>query len=108
MLVQSNLALVASTNERKITLYDLFDRYLKSVSKASADNIKYYINDFKELIEDKDLVDVTVDDIQFYIDYKKSLKLKDTTIYRYYRVLVTIFNYAVSHEYIDKNPCSRC
>ncbi len=108
MLASSNLVQVASTYERKITLYDLFDEYLKSLNKSSADNIKYYIRDFKNIIENKQIEDVSVNDIQLYLNYKKNMNLKSTTIFRYYRMLKTIFNYAISHNYIDKNPCVRC
>lgn len=96
----------ASTNKREIKLYELFDEYLQTLSSSSYTTIKYYIEDFKKFIFNKNVFDVTVNDIQKYINYKKALNLKDTTIYRYYRLLKTIFNYAISHEYIDKNPCA--
>lgn len=107
MLNNTNLALVASTSKREIDLYTLLDEYLITVSKESAKSISYYIGDFKKFLENKYISNVTVNDIQRYINYKSSLNLKDTTIYRYYRMLKTIFNYAVSHEYIEKNPCVR-
>lgn len=107
-MLESNSLAYASTNERQITLYELFDRYLESLNKTSADSIKYYINDFKNYMKNDYLINITVDNIQDLINYKRCMLLKDTTIYRYYRMLKTIFNYAVSHDYIDKNPCERC
>lgn len=107
MLVQTNLA-YASTNEREtIYLYDLFDRYLKSISENSANTLRFYINDFKKFINNKDISTITVDDIQLIINSKKAQNLKDSTLYRYYQILQTVFNYAILHEYIDKNPCKR-
>ncbi len=104
MFQSSNLA-YASTNKREIKLYELFDEYLMTLSSSSYATIKYYIEDFKKFICNKNVSEVTVNDIQKYINYKKALNLKDTTIYRYYRFIKTIFNYAISHEYIEKNPC---
>lgn len=99
-----SLAHVANTNIRQyITLYALFDEYLESISEKSRDTISYYLNDFKKVVEDKDILAVTVNDIQKYINYKKSQNLKDSTLFRYYRMLITVFNYALSHEYIEKN-----
>ncbi len=99
-----SLAHVANTNIRQyITLYALFDEYLESVSENSRDTISYYLNDFKKVVEDKNILAVTVNDIQKYINYKKSQNLKDSTLFRYYRMLITVFNYALSHEYIEKN-----
>ncbi|MCI8519739.1 MAG: hypothetical protein HFJ51_06900, partial [Clostridia bacterium] len=74
-------------------------------NKTSADNIKYYINDFKKFMKNGYLTNITVDDIQNFINYKRCMLLKDTTVYRYYRMLKTIFNYAISHKYIVENPC---
>lgn len=105
MFQNSNLA-YASTNKREIKLYELFDEYLQTLSSSSYTTIKYYIKDFKKFICNKNVSEVTVNDIQRYINYKKALNLKDTTIYRYYRFIKTIFNYAISHEYIEKNPCT--
>lgn len=105
MLQSNNLVLFASTNERQILLYELFDKYLKTLSSSSYNTIKYYIEDFKKHMGNKYILDITVDDIQYYINYKKDLNLKDSTIYRYYRMLKTIFNYAISHKYLKENPC---
>lgn len=91
-----------------ILLYDLFNEYLNSISKSSSECIKYYIKDFKNFfIQNKHISCITVNDIQKYINYKRSFNLKDTTLYRYYRMIKTIFNYAISHEYLEKNPCIR-
>lgn len=106
MSALTSLAL-ASTCKREITLYELIDDYLSSLSKASYNTLKYYTNDFKHIISNKKLIDVNINDIQRFINYKRSMNLKETTIYRYYRMLQTIFNYAVSHKYINKNPCAR-
>lgn len=91
--------------EKKITLYNLFDEYLSTLRQNTATTYQFYINDFKCFIEDKELQDVNVNDIQKYINYKVKSKLKDVTVYRYYSMLKTIFNYAISHEYLQKNPC---
>lgn len=107
MLENTNLALIASTNKRKITLNDLFDEYLETLSGSSRASIYYYVRDFKNFINVEYIVDVTIDDVQKYINYKKAMNLKDSTIFRYYENLKTIFNYAISHEYIDSNPCAR-
>lgn len=104
MIANTSLTLV-STNEREILLYDLFNEYLNSISINSRETISYYIKDFKKFICNKSISEVNVNDIQKYINYKRSINLKDTSIYRYYRMLKTIFNYAISHEYIEKNPC---
>lgn len=104
MLVLSKLTDV-STNERKIKLYELFDEYLETLSSSSYTTINYYIQDFKKYISNKNVSRINVNDIQKYINSKKSANLKETTVYRYYRLLKTIFNYAISHEYIEKNPC---
>lgn len=99
-----SLAHVANTNIRQyITLYALFDEYLESISEESRNAVSYYLNDFKKVVEDKNILAVTVNDIQKYINYKKSQNLKDSTLFRYYRILITVFNYALSHEYIEKN-----
>ncbi len=105
MLASNNLALVASTNERQITLYELFDEYLDTLTSNSVKQFRYYINDFKKYFEDIYIDEITVNDVQKYINSKISMNLRDTTVYRYYRMLKTIFNYAVSHSYIDKNVC---
>lgn len=91
--------------EKKITLYNLFDEYLSTLRQNTATTYQFYINDFKCFVEDKELQDVNVNDIQKYINYKVKSKLKDVTVYRYYSILKTIFNYAISHEYLQKNPC---
>ena len=101
----SSLALINDTYERKMTLYDLFDKYLSSLRKSTATNYQCYINDFKSFFKNKDLYDVNVNDIQEFVDYKVSLELKEVTVYRYYSILKTIFNYAISHEYLQTNPC---
>lgn len=108
MLENTNLALVASTSKRKITLHDLFDKYLKTLSASSRSTIRYYTRDFENFTKVEYAADITIDDIQEYIDYKKDMNLEDSTIFRYYENLTTIFNYAISHEYITKNPCKRC
>ncbi len=90
---------------KQIRLYDLFDEYLLSISIDSSKCLKYYIRDFEKYFENKYIDEFNVNDIQRFINNKISHNLKDTTIYRYYRMLKTIFNYAVSHEYISKNPC---
>jgi len=105
MLTRSTLAFTASTNERKIKLLNLCNEYLESVSSSSATTIDYYLKDFLKFVSNKYVTDITVDDIQKYINYKKSNNLKDTTIYRCYRILKTLFNYAVSHEYLSANVC---
>jgi len=101
----SSLALATNTYERQMMLYDLFDEYLKSLKEESSKTYQTYINDFKNFFENKDLYEVNVNDIQKYINYKVKSKLKDVTVYRYYSILKTIFNYAISHEYLQKNPC---
>lgn len=108
MISTSNLALVASTNEREITLHDLCDMYLQILSKSSLKSIKYYLQDFENFISNKYISDITVNDIQSYVNFKKAINIKNTSIYRYFSSLKTLFNYAISHEYIDKNPCKRC
>lgn len=105
MLSSNNLALVASTNERQISLYDLFDEYLNCLKENSKRTIKYYIEDFKRTVSNKLLSQVDVNDIQKYINTKVAQNLKDSSIYRYYRMLRTVFNYAISHNYIKENPC---
>lgn len=107
MLTSNNLALVASTNEREITLHDLCDKYLQTLSKASINSVKYYLQDFENFISNKNISSITIDDIQSYVDYKKAICLEDSSIYRYSSALKTLFNYAVSHKYIDENPCTR-
>lgn len=105
MIESNNLVLDTSTNERQILLYELFDEYLRTLSNSSHSSIRYYIEDFKRHVENKYVLYVTIDDIQNYINYKKDLNLKDSTVYRYYRMLKTIFNYAISHKYLKENPC---
>lgn len=101
----SSLALATNTYERQMMLYDLFDEYLKSLKEESSKTYQTYINDFKNFFENKDLYEVNVNDIQKFVNYKVKLKLEDVTVYRYYSILKTIFNYAISHEYLQKNPC---
>lgn len=107
MAENTNLAL-ASTNKRQKMLYEIFDEYLNSLTKISYRTIYYYVRDFKNIVEDKYIADVNVNDIQKYINYKYDTQLKDTTIYKCYCILKTVFNYAIAHEYIIKNPCIRC
>lgn len=99
--------LPSSTNiaEKKITLYNLFDEYLSTLRQNTATTYQFYINDFKNFFENKDLYEINVNDIQKFVNYKVKLKLEDVTVYRYYSILKTIFNYAISHEYLQKNPC---
>lgn len=85
--------------------YDLLEEYLQCLSFNSAKTYKSYINDIKQFISNQELHNITTADIQKYINFKKALNLKATTIYRYYRIIKTIFNYAVANNYIEKNPC---
>lgn len=101
----SSLALINDTYERKMTLYELFDEYLSTLKKTTATTYQFYINDFKYFVENKELQEVTVNDIQTYINYKITANLKDVTVFQYFSMINTIFNYAVSHNYLDTNPC---
>lgn len=103
-----NTLVSTSTNKRQKMLYEIFDEYLNSLTKISYRTIYYYVRDFKKLVKDKYIADVDINDIQKYINYKYDTQLKDTTVYKSYCILKTIFNYAIAHEYIVKNPCVRC
>lgn len=107
MLANHSLALMTSTHER-ILLSDLIDEYLSSLAQSSAKNLSYFFNDFLTFCTDKYINDITIRDIQKYINYKQSQNLKSTTTYKYLCVLRVLFNYAVSHKYLNENPCERC
>lgn len=90
-----------------ILLSDLISEYLLSVAQTSVKSLSYYLNDFLLYCTNKHIDDITVNDIQHYINNKQNQELKDTTIYRYYSNIKTLFNYAISHECLEKNPCAR-
>ena len=107
MLASHSLALMTSTHKRML-LSQLIDEYLSSINLEESHIKRYELNDFMKFTSDKLISDITIHDIQNYISFKQSRNLKSTTIYKYLCILRVLFNYAISHKYLEENPCKRC
>lgn len=85
-----------SNNE--LVMFDKFAVNLKSK--------KDYIHTLSELkfVAEKDLIDVSVQDVKTYLDYLKRNKQASTTIQRKYHQLFSFYNYLYDELIIQENP----
>lgn len=108
MLENTNLALVASTSKRQITLYELFDEYLRnySYSNNSKYNAEHYILKIKKYFKDIDINDINRDLVQDYINHLTCIEcLGKSYINNLFSRLKAVLNYAISKNYIEYNVC---
>lgn len=103
----NDLVITANTNIRGILLYDLFDLYLDTITnKNTLYSTKNIIKNFKSYFSNKNICYITASEIQIFINYYKHKNIEDITLYHYYRVLKSIFNFAINNNYLIKNPCN--
>ena len=106
MVSSSNLALVASTNERQISLYDLFDFYLETITnRNSYYTTKNLLTTYKRYFYNRNARDLDTVEIQKFVNYHKRRDISELTLYNYFKVLKSVFNFAIHNNFIDKNPC---
>lgn len=90
-------------------LYNLFEKFLENSTFAHStyNNFSRFIEKVcKPFFKDKDIKEITDNDISSFIKLQKAAGLKDVTIYSYYKQLRIIFNYALRHNWIAENPCN--
>ena len=89
-------------------LYDLFDLYLESAiySPNTYKTVSNYISKiYKDYFKNVDLEEITSINIAGFIKFEQAIKLRDNTIYTYYKILKIIFNFAIKNNFIAENPC---
>lgn len=103
--IKNNLS-TGCTND-KLTFKEFSDMYIKHITLTYANNTivtyKYALKKFKSL-NGKDIKDITAIDIERCVDDMIKDKKGSNTISTYIDKINAMFNYAVKHNLIVKNP----
>jgi len=94
------------TVKRHVTLSRFIDEYMQYSKtthrpKTTAD-MKYILNEFKKIIGDKNLKQITVRDVEQFIALKRNVS--DVTAQKNYVKLASAFSTAVRWKYLESNP----
>lgn len=94
---------------QNITLNRLYQEYIlkmyKRKSNAWAVRIRQHLNNFLDYTGDRDLKSISIHDMDNYIDHRMSLKMANKTVREEISSISAMFRYAISHDYLVKNPC---
>ncbi|MFF8372446.1 tyrosine-type recombinase/integrase [Streptomyces lydicus] len=94
----------------KIPLVRVFEEFISAGDTVTGSKRNYEASlnkNIKPYFGDQDLGSVNPADIQGWLTWMREQGYEDSTTVVRYRVLSSVFNYAVNHEYIARNPCHR-
>ena len=79
----------------------------KKLSDNTKDAYKRDLTSFNEYLNNKNVNNISTNDITTYINYLSDMKEKDKTIARKIVSIRTFFDYLMKEEIIKKNPCEK-
>ena len=87
---------------------DFFFEESKRVKISTHDEYKYYFkNHITPFFKEKEITSITSKDIQAWQNNMLKKNLMNSTINKVYRVLRSYFDFLVTFEYININPCNK-
>jgi integrase/recombinase XerD len=86
---------------------DFFISYIEDKSPNTVKNYKIDLNQFKEILKDKEVENITKADIARFRMYLQSKKLKSSTVARKIASINSFFRYLIDMDIINSSPITK-